>query len=135
MTITLAIIGLLTIVVILGILLTGICLGVVWYLVKNPPTIVLPEIMFPPINVRADVDMGQVFPTPLTIQFQAVPPDRTPIGVTEEPMPVEVFAYVQQESEEHARVSRGKYARRLRNELGSWSAALSQLQHEDGIEE
>jgi hypothetical protein len=43
-----------------------------------------------------------------------------------------VFSYISQESEEHARVSRQRYARHLRNELGSWEAALVRLKLEDG---
>lgn len=118
----------LTIIAITLILLTGIALGTYGYLLKRGwPRL---NIEIPPVQVV--VDLTQAIPSPLLVQvqFQAVPANM-PLKLPEEVMPVDVFTYVNQESEEHARVSRGQYARRLRHDLGSWELALAQLKSED----
>jgi hypothetical protein len=122
---------LLTIAVLYVILLTSAALGAFLYLAKNPPVIHVDLPDLPPIVIN--VDTGNLIPTPLVVQFQAVPLDQIPTGLNEEPMPLDVFGYCAQESEEHARISRQRHARRLRNELGSWDAALIRLKQEDGI--
>lgn len=116
----------LTIIAITCILVTGIALGTYRYLLLHPPKL---NIDIPPIQVV--MDFTQLLPSPLRVQFQAVPADRPMLSVADEVMPVEVFTYVNQESEEHARASRGTYARKLRHELGSWELALQQLKEED----
>lgn len=116
----------LTLIALSLILLTGIALGTYRYLLLHPPKL---NIDIPPIQVV--MDLTQLLPSPLRVQFQAVPADRPMLNATDEVMPIEVFTYVNQESEEHARASRGTYARKLRHELGSWELALEQLKAED----
>jgi len=112
------------------ILLAGASLGAFLYLAKNPPVVHVDLPDLPPIVIN--VDTGNLIPSPLVIQFQAIPPDQT-LGVSsEEPMPLDVFTYCAMESEEHARVTRQRHARALFNELGSWEAALIRLKQEDG---
>lgn len=108
----------------------GAMLGSFIALAKHPPVIHVDLPDLPPFVVN--VDMGQMIPVPLVVQVQSVLPDQRPSGLPEEPMPNDVFKYVAQESEEHARISRTKYARHLRNELGSWDLALARLKMEDG---
>ena len=113
-------------VLVVAILLVAVFLGGVYALTKRPLVI---TVEMPPVVI----DLSGLIPTPLVVQQQMIPADRLPPGMAEEPMPSEVYGYIAQESEEHARASRGRYARKLRLELGSWSAALSQLKLEDGI--
>jgi hypothetical protein len=122
---------LLTIALVGVILLVGAALGAFLYLAKNPPVVNVELPDLPPIVIN--VDTGNLIPSPLVIQFQPLSPDQTPSGITEEPMPLDVFSYCAQESEEHARVARQRHARVLRNELGSWDLALTRLKLEDGI--
>jgi len=122
---------LLTIAALGVILLVGAALGSFLYLAKNPPVINVELPDLPPIVIN--VDTGNLIPSPLVLQVQQVLPDQVPSGLTEEPMPFDVYSYCASESEEHARVSRQRHARALRNELGSWDAALTRLKQEDGI--
>jgi hypothetical protein len=122
---------LLTIALVGVILLVGAVLGSFLYLVKNPPVVNVELPDLPPIVIN--VDTGNLIPSPLVVQFQSLLPDQTPSGIAEEPMPLDVFSYCAQESEEHARVARQRHARVLRNELGSWDLALTRLKLEDGI--
>lgn len=114
-----------------AILLVGMALGTFLYLSKNPPVIHMDLPDMPPIVINAD--FSNLIPTPLVIQSQLVPMDQKPSGIPEEPMPFAVFQYCSQESEEFAKLSRQRYARQLRNELGSWDAALIRLKQEDGV--
>ena len=50
-----------------------------------------------------------------------------------EPIPQDVLDYVDQESEEHARVGRRHRVRALYTELGTWPAAFAALQREDNL--
>lgn len=50
-----------------------------------------------------------------------------------EPIPDEVIEYIDQESEEHARVGRRNKVRALREELGDWPSAFRALQREDTL--
>lgn len=52
-----------------------------------------------------------------------------------EPIPQNVLDYIDEESEEHARIVRRHRARALKAELGTWDAAFHQLQREDGFVE
>lgn len=121
-------ITLLTLALCCCILLAGAALGTFIYLTKNPPLI---RVDMPPVTLA--MDLTSLVPNPLVVQWQTVLPDQRPSGLPEEPMPMEVFAYCAQESEEHAMVSRQRYARNLRNTLGSWEAALARLKAEDGV--
>lgn len=121
---------LLTIAALCCILLAGIALGTFAYLSGHPPVIQVNLPDLPPVIVN--VDFSNVIPQPLVVQWQTLMPDQRPSGLPEEPMPMDVFAYCSQESEEHAMVSRQKYARHLRNTLGSWDLALARLKMEDG---
>lgn len=136
------VITILTIGVVFAILLTGVVLGTWLWLCKHPLSIEvrlppfapfwrveLPQIEIPPISVV--VDMTQAIPSPLVVQAQMLPPDRQPYGVELEPMPLDVLTYVDQESDEWARVARRQRARVLRNELGNWEMALASLRRED----
>lgn len=121
---------LLTSIAVCVILLTGIALGVVYWLVKHPPQLNFkPVIDIPPISVN--VDVGEMVPGFLGLEVRMVPSDRQLSNHVDEPMPVDVFTYINQESEEHARVSRGQHARRLKTELGDWTLVLQQLKKED----
>ena len=122
---------LLTLALGVGILLAGLALGTFVYLTKNPPVINVSLPDLPPMVVN--VDFSNVIPQPLVVQWQMLTPDQRPSGLAEEPMPMDVFAYCSQESEEHAMISRQKYARHLRNTLGNWDLALARLKQEDGI--
>ena len=88
------------------------------------------DIEIPPIVV--EVDLGQLtIPHQYVVQTQALPPDRQPYGIPEEPIPVEMIEYIDQESDEWARQARRKRLRTLRNELGNWSDAFAIIQRED----
>ena len=74
----------------------------------------------PPI-IRAEI----VLPAPNTSRQIATPaPDVSPI-------PEDVLSYIDEESEEHARVSRRHRARALFGETGDWKVVLRMLQRED----
>lgn len=97
----------LTIAVCLGILLIGAMLGGFYAVMKHPP-IFRAEIYLPAPNIAKEM----------------VIPDL-------EPIPEDILAYIDQESEEHARTIRRHRARYLRQELGSWESAYRALQRED----
>ena len=79
-------------------------------LAKNPPTI-RAEILLPAPNVSKQIAEAPVIA----------------------PIPEDVLDYIDQESEEHARVMRRNRARALYGELGNWEAAFRQLQREDNL--
>lgn len=97
-------IAILTFCLILGIL-SAAAVGAFYAVLKNPPRIVI-EPARPVVSPK-------------------------PIETTIEPIPEDILEYVNQESEDHARASRIRYARSLKAELGSWVAVFNQLQRED----
>lgn len=115
-------------ILLISVIFLGAILGSFIWLTKNPLVI---HVDVPPISIAAD--FSNLIPQPVVVQWQTLLPDQKPSGIPEEPMPMEIFAYCAQESEEHAMVSRQRYARHLRNTLGSWDAALARLKQEDEI--
>lgn len=99
----------LTIALILVMLLLAAFLGAFFAVLRRPPTI------------RAEI----VLPAPNVSRQIAEPiPALTPI-------PEDILAYIDEESEEHARVSRRHRARNLFAESGDWGVVMRMLQRED----
>lgn len=99
----------LTITLILVMLLAAAFLGAFFAVLRRPPTI------------RAEI----VLPSPNVSRQIATPaPDVSPI-------PEAIIDYIDEESEEHARVSRRHRARALFGEVGDWNVVLRMLQRED----
>lgn len=69
-------------------------------------------------------------------ELRIVLPEPRPV-VTEvthnEPIPDEIIEYIDQESEEHARVGRRNKVRSLKEELGNWDLAFNAIQREDTL--
>lgn len=53
---------------------------------------------------------------------------------TDDAIPADVVEYCEAESDPLTRDIRKRYAKTLKNELGSWELALQTLQREDGLE-
>jgi len=100
----------LTIVLICVMLLLAAALGGFYAVYRFPPTI-RAEIFLPAPNVSRQVAAPQI----------------------DDPIPEDILDYIDQESEEHARLTRRLRARSLRAELGNWQAAFAQLQREDNL--
>jgi hypothetical protein len=93
------------------ILLVAAALGGFYAVLRHPPAI-RAEIFLPAPNVSRQV---------------AAP-------ALDDPIPEDVLDYIDQESEEHARVTRRLRARALRQELGNWESAFRMLQREDATQ-
>lgn len=107
------------------ILLASVTVGTFVYLTKYPPKVYI-NITLP----KVDLDVSKLIPTPLLVQMQAVAPV-IEASTSKGPIPLNVFQYIGMESEEHARVSRLEYARKLYGELQNWDAVLATLKAED----
>src|SRR2546427_8794677 len=107
-------------------ILVGCALGAFYAIYRKPPNI---EIKLPPYAPiwQIHVDTSQLIPG--LIRIQHVPPDEK--VATDEPIPADILAYLDLESEQSARDIRKRHARTLRHELGSWDAAFKALQLED----
>jgi len=114
-------------------LLLAAFLGAFYALAKHPPVIHV-DIGDVRIDMVGTLDMTQAIPSPLHVRFQPLPvlPD-TPAQY-DEPFPLNVLAYIDEESDDWARTARRKRARSLRVELGNWDAVLAMLKKEDGNE-
>lgn len=124
----------LTIAVVLVMLLCAAVLGGFAYLAKHPPVIHV-DLGDVRIDVVGTLDATQAIPSTLNLRVQSILPapadDSTPIS----PMPLDVLAYIDQESDEWARVARRTRARALHGETGNWEHVLATLKREDGSEQ
>ena len=76
-----------------------------------------------------------VWRNPPAIRVEIVLPSKSvDAPATSPPMPQEILDYIDNESEEHARIIRRNRARALFAELGDWKSVFNTLQREDNIE-
>lgn len=125
--------ALLTSNLVLVMLLGAAFLGAFFYLLKNPPVIHV-DIGDVRFDVVGTLDATQAIPSVLTVRVQPVQP--APSGdreVLQQPMPLDVLLYVDQESDEWAREARRKRARSLFAELADWPLVLTALKREDEV--
>jgi hypothetical protein len=114
---------------ILGAIFLGGVLVILWL---RPPVI---EIRLPPFAPVVHVHVGGLVPSDMKFTLiHESPSAPEKMKGFDEPIPVEILEYCDQESDEWARTARRRRARMLRGELGSWDLAFSQLQQEDHIE-
>jgi len=101
---------LLTLVATLLILLVAAALGGFYAVYRHPP-VLRAEIFLPASNVSREVAAPRI----------------------DDPIPERILDYIDQESEEHARVTRRLRVKSLRAELGDWDSAFRALQREDNV--
>lgn len=101
---------------------------VAWLWWHKPPTLQTRIDLYGLDLARLDLSKFKPLDTVL-VKFQALPPDA--VMGTDDPMPLDVYEYIQKESEPAVREQRMRHARTLRAELGDWKAAFTMLQMED----
>lgn len=111
-------------------LLAAAALGGFYALVKKPPVIHV-DLGDIRLDMVGSVDVSQMLPQPWTIQLRQLAPAEE-IGPTPEAIPLDILEYIDEESDEWARVARRKHARNLRAMLGGWDNVLAALKKEDG---
>lgn len=119
----------LTLSLLVVILFLGAILGGAWAILRHLPVI---EVKLPPFApvIHCHVELPNI------PELRIVLPEPKPVvsEVTHnEPIPDEVIEYIDQESEEHARIGRRHKVRALREELGDWPSAFRALQREDTL--
>lgn len=122
---------LLTLIVGCVMLLLAAAFGAFAYLLRHPPVIHV-DLGDVRVDVTGTFDATQMIPSILKIQ--TIPASAADQPQFQEPIPLDILAYIDQESDEWARVARRTRARALFAETANWEHVLSTLQREDGVE-
>lgn len=122
----------LTIVLVCVMLLMAAALGAFFAVLRRPPVVHV-DLGDVRIDMVGTLDMTQAIPSTLTVRVQPVPAQSLDWGAQQAQIPLDILKYVDEESDEWARVARRQRARALFNENANWEHVLETLKREDGF--
>lgn len=122
----------LTIVLACIMLLLASGLGAFFALLRRPPVVHV-DLGDVRIDMVGTLDMTQAIPATLTVRVQPVPAQAPGWESQQSQIPLDILKYVDEESDEWARVARRQRARALFNENANWEHVLETLKREDGV--